>query len=196
TALLAVEICRKTDGIALAIEWAAGRVRSHGLRGTAELINSRFNLLWQGRRSAPSRHQTLQAMLDWSYNLLSESERRVLYRLSVFVAPFQLAAAQWIAADAVLTEAEVAAAIASLIDKSLLSPSMLNGSSYLRLLDTTRTYSSAKLAESGELNAVSRKLAEHLITQFNRSNERKHERRNTDRELMQVGNLRTALAWA
>lgn len=193
---LAVEICRKTDGIALAIEWAAGRVRSHGLRGTAELINSRFNLLWQGRRSALPRHQTLQAMLDWSYNLLSESERRVLYRLSVFVAPFQLAAAQCIAADAVLTDAEVAAVIASLIDKSLLSPSILNGSSYLRLLDTTRTYASAKLAESGELNAVSRKLAEHLITQFNRSNERKHERRNTDRELMQVGNLRTALAWA
>jgi predicted ATPase/DNA-binding winged helix-turn-helix (wHTH) protein len=195
-ALLAVEICRKMDGIALAIEWAAGRVRSHGLRGTAELIDSRFNLLWQGRRSAPPRHQTLQAMLDWSYNLLSESERCVLYRLSVFVGPFQLTAAQWIAADAVLTEAEVAAAIASLIDKSLLSPSALNGSSQLRLLDTTRTYASAKLAESGELNAVSRTLAEYLIVQLNRSNERENERRATDRDVVQVGNMRTALAWA
>ena len=195
-ATLAVEICRKMDGIALAIEWAAGRVRSHGLRGTAELINSRFNLLWQGRRSAPPRHQTLQAMLDWSYNLLSESERRVLYRLSVFVGPFQLAAAQRVAADAVLTEVEVAAAIASLIDKSLLSPSMLNGSSYLRLLDTTRTYASAKLAESGEVNSVSRKLVEYLIAQLNRSNERENERRVADRDVMQVGNMRTALAWA
>ncbi|QIB52344.1 winged helix-turn-helix domain-containing protein [Pseudomonas sp. OIL-1] len=193
---LAVEICRKTDGIALAIEWAAGRVRSYGLRGTAELINSRFNLLWQGRRSAPPRHRTLQAMLDWSYNLLSESERRVLYRLSVFVAPFQLAAAEYIAADAVLTDAEVAAVIASLIDKSMLSPSILNGSNYLRVLDTTRTYASAKLAESGEVDAVSHKLAEHLIAQFNRSNEHENERRDTDRELMQLGNLRAALAWA
>lgn len=196
TALLAVEICRKMDGIALAIEWAAGRVRSYGLRGTAELINSRFNLLWQGRRSAPPRHQTLQAMLDWSYKLLSESERCALYRLSVFVGPFQLAAAQRVAADAVLTEVEVAAAIASLIDKSLLSPSMLNGSSYLRLLDTTRAYASAKLADSGEVNAVSRKLAEYLIEQFNQSSDREHERRAADRDVMQVGNMRTALAWA
>lgn len=196
TAPLAVEICRKTDGIALAIEWAAGRVRSHGLRGTAELINSRFNLLWQGRRSAPPRHQTLQAMLDWSYNLLSESERRVLYRLSVFVGPFQLAAAQRVARDAVLTEVEVAAVIASLVDKSLLSPSMLSGVDYLRLLDTTRMYASGKLAESGEINSVSLELAEYLIAQSNRSDDSENERRVSERDVVQVGNIRTALAWA
>ena len=195
-ALLAVEICRKMDGIALAIEWAAGRVRSHGLRGTAELINSRFNLLWHGRRSAPPRHQTLQAMLDWSYNLLSESERRVLYRLSVFVGPFRLVAAQRVATDAVLEEIEVAAAISSLIDKSLLSPSTLNGSDYLRLLDTTRTYAARKLAESGEINSVSLKLSEYLIAQSNRSNDGDNEPRVADRDVVQVGNLRTALAWA
>lgn len=196
TALLAVEICRKMDGIALAIELAAGRVRSYGVRGTMELLNSRFNLLWQGRRSALPRHQTLQAMLDWSYNLLSESERRVLYRLSAFVGPFQLAAAQWIATDTVLTEAEVVATIESLIDKSLLSSSILNGSSYLRLLDTTRAYASAKLADSGEVNTVSRKLAEYLIEQINRSSNRENERRAADRDALQVGNMRTALAWA
>ncbi len=87
------------DGIALAIELAAGRVRSHGVRGTAELLNSRFNLLWQSRRSALPRHQTLQAMLDWSYNLLSETDRRVLYRLSVLTGPFDLSATRWIASD-------------------------------------------------------------------------------------------------
>src|SRR5690606_6496549 len=108
----------------------------------------------------------LQAMLDWSYKLLSEDERCVLYRLSVFVAPFQLPAAQAVAADAGLTEVEVALVTASLIDKSLLSPSMLNGSSYLRLLDTTRTYASAKLTESGETNAVSRKLVEYFVAQL------------------------------
>lgn len=195
TVPLAVEICRKMDGIALAIEWAAGRVRSHGLRGTAELIDNRFNLLWEGRRSAPPRHQTLQAMLDWSYNLLSETERRVLYRLSVFVAPFQLRAAQSIAADAVLTEVQVAAAIASLIDKSLLSPSMSNGSSYLRLLDTTRTYAASKLTESGELNAVSQRVAEYLIAQLGRV-DRDTEDRVSDRDVIQVGNMRSALVWA
>ncbi|AEC19401.1 transcriptional regulator [Pusillimonas sp. T7-7] len=194
TALLAVDICRKMDGIALAIELAAGRVRSHGLRGTAELINSRFNLLWHGRRTSPPRHQTLQAMLDWSYNLLSESERQVLYRLSIFVAPFHLAAAQWIAADSVLTEDEVAAAIASLIDKSLLSPSISNGSGHLRLLDSTRTYASAKLAESGELNAVSRKLAEYLIAQLSRRDE--NEWQTTDRDVMGSYNMLPALVWA
>ncbi|RTZ47815.1 transcriptional regulator [Candidimonas sp. SYP-B2681] len=196
TALLAVEICRKMDGIALAIELAAGRVRSHGLRGTAELISSRFDLLWHGRRTAPPRHQTLQAMLDWSYNLLSENERRVLFRLSVFVTPFHLAAAQWVATDAVLTQAQVAAATASLTDKSLLSPSMLNGLGHLRLLDSTRTYTLAKLAESGELNAVSRKLAEYLIAQLSRSNERENESQATDRDVMGDYNMRPALVWA
>lgn len=193
---LVVEICRKMDGIALAIELAAGRVRSHGLRGTAELINSRFDLLWQGRRTAPPRHQTLQAMLDWSYKLLSESERRVLYRLSVFVGPFQLLAAQWVAADTVLTELEVTAAITSLIDKSLLSPSTLSGASYLRLLDTTRTYASAKLADSGETNVVLRKLAEYLIEQFDRNNDHENGAQVPDPDVMQVGNIRNALTWA
>ena len=193
---LTVEICRKMDGIALAIELAAARVRSHGLQGTGELINSRFNLLWQGRRSAPPRHQTLEAMLDWSYNLLSERERCVLYRLALFVAPFKLEAAQWIAADAGTTAVQVAEATASLIDKSLLSPSILNGASYLRLLDTTRTYASAKLADAGEVNAVSRRLAEYLIAQISSIKELENEGRATDRDVMQVGDLRTALAWA
>src|SRR5690606_20539707 len=127
TAPFAAEICQKMDGIALAIELAAGRVRSHGLQGTAELINSRFDLLWHGRRTAPPRHQTLQATLDWSYKLLSENERSVLYRLSVFVTPFSLEAAQRIAKDAILMECEVATAVASLADKSLLSSSISNG---------------------------------------------------------------------
>src|SRR5690606_4199686 len=196
TAPLAVEICRKMDGIALAIELAAGRVRSHGLRGTAELISSRFDLLWHGRRTAPPRHQTLQAMLDWSYNLLSENERRVLVRLSVFVTPFHLAAAQWVATDAVLTQTHVSAAIASLTDKSLLSPSTLNGSRHLRLLDSTRAYASTKLAESGELNAVSRKLTEYLIAQLSGNNERENEWQATNRDVMGGYNMRSALVWA
>ncbi|MBM0107063.1 winged helix-turn-helix domain-containing protein [Steroidobacter sp. S1-65] len=194
-AALAGEICRRMDGIALAIELAAGRVRSHGVRGTAELLHHRFNLLWQGRRSALPRHQTLQAMLDWSYNLLSDTDRRVLYRLSVFVGPFDLSAAQRIAADAALDEAAVTEAIESLIDKSLLSSSMLNGVSYLRLLDTTRAYASAKLVDSGEFPTVSRRLAEYLIARLGDS-ERGRKPSDADRAFVQVGSVRAALDWA
>jgi len=193
---LTVEICRKMDGIALAIEWAAGRVRSHGLRGTAELIENRFSLLWQGRRSAPPRHQTLQAMLDWSYNLLSETERRVLYRLSVFVAPFKLQAAQFVASNADISEIQVAEGVASLVDKSLLSPSILNGSSQLRLLDTTRAYASTKLIDSGEADSVSQRLARYLIAQLSQDTLGVREGNERNHNVEQVGNLRAALAWA
>jgi predicted ATPase/DNA-binding winged helix-turn-helix (wHTH) protein len=97
-ALIVAGICRRLDGIALAIELAAGRVSSHGIRGTAELLDNRFKLLWQGRRTALPRHQTLNAMLDWSYNLLQEGDKLVLCRLSVFVGFFTLKAAASVAA--------------------------------------------------------------------------------------------------
>src|SRR6202453_3603358 len=86
------EICRKLDGIALAIELAAGRVSAYGIRGVATLLDQRFGLLWRGRRTALPRHQTLAATLDWSYDLLSPTERLVLRRLAVFVGGFSLQA--------------------------------------------------------------------------------------------------------
>jgi predicted ATPase/DNA-binding winged helix-turn-helix (wHTH) protein len=193
-AAIAGEICRRMDGIALAIELAASRVRSHGVHGTAELLNSRFNLLWQGRRSALPRHQTLQAMLDWSYNLLSETDRRVLCRLSVFVGSFDLEAVRWVATDDSIDEMGATAAVGSLLDKSLLSSPALHGLSSLRLLETTRAYASKMLAESAEFSAVSRKLAEYLIAQFAREGNGRVGF--ADRLTVQVGNIRAALAWA
>ena len=85
------EICGKLDGIALAIELAAVRVGVHGLREIAALLDGRLKLEWRGRRTAPPRHQTLGATLDWSYGLIEESERIVLRRLAVFAGPFTLA---------------------------------------------------------------------------------------------------------
>lgn len=196
TARLVVEICRKMDGIALAIELAASRVRSHGLRGTAELIDNRFDLLWQGRRTAPPRHQTLHAMLDWSYNLLSEDERRVLYRLSVFVAPFPLVAAQWVASDASMPQAHVAIIIANLIDKSLISPLIIKGSGQLRLLDSTRAYATPKLAQSGESDAVSRRLAEYLVARLTPATGYQQTWQPTDHDGSTGYNIRPALTWA
>ncbi len=92
------EICRRLDGIALAIELAAGRANACSVQETMALLNDRFKLLWQGRRTALPRHQTLSAALDWSYDLLSEVERRVLNRLSVFAGLFALEAARSVVA--------------------------------------------------------------------------------------------------
>src|SRR6201987_6490793 len=131
--------CRRLDGIALAIEPAAGRVGSLGIRRTAELLDNRFSLLWQGRRTALPRHQTLNAMLDWSYNLLSPDEKAVLGRLSVFAGDLTLAAACSVAADAEIDQASSAKAITGLLAKSLISKTESRGLTYYRLLDITRT---------------------------------------------------------
>ena len=112
-------ICRRLDGIALALELAAGSVRAHGICGTAELLEQRFGLLWQGRRTALPRHRTLNALLDWSYNLLAEHEQRVLRRLSIFAGGFTLEAAQAVGADTNATTQEVFEALTNLVNKSL-----------------------------------------------------------------------------
>src|SRR5258706_2331887 len=156
---IAARICRRLDGIALAIELAATRVRSLGIPGNAELLDNRFSLLWHCRRTALPRHETLNAMLDWSYGLLSEREKVVLCGLSVFVGNFTLQAAGSVAAETETNEAEIIAAIASLVAKSLISTTVINGSAYYRLLDATRAYAIAKLAERGEADRIARRHA-------------------------------------
>src|SRR3984957_9944088 len=118
---IVARICRRLDGIPLAIELAAGRVGSLGIRGIAELLDNRFNLLWHGRRTALPRHETLSAMLDWSYSLLSEREKLVLCQLSVFVGDFTLEAAGSVVSETEVDEADVIDAVASLAAKSLIS---------------------------------------------------------------------------
>ena len=194
---IVARICRRLDGVALAIEFAAGRVGSLGIRGTAELLDSRFSLLWHGRRTALPRHQTLNAMLDWSYNLLSECEKVVLCRLSVFVGDFTLQAARSVASDTKVDEADVIDAVASLVAKSLICTTVLDESTY-RLLDTTRAYAAAKLAECDEADRIARrhaifysKFLEHdeiiqsLFDEHDLSGYAPH-----------IGNVRAALGWA
>ncbi len=153
------EICRRLDGIALAIELVGSRVGAYGVRGTAELLDHRFKLLWPGRRSAPQRHQTLQAMLDWSYNLLSEFEKTILCQLGTFVSHFTLEGALSVAGDTGAEAAFVAEALASLVNKSLVWNSDVGGSTSYRLPDTTRIYAAAKLAERGEERRAARRHA-------------------------------------
>src|SRR5713101_8764973 len=155
------KVCRKLDGIALALELAAGRVGAYGIKGIASLLDGPCRLLWQGRRTASPRHQTLSAMLDSSYNLLPESERLIFRRLSVFVGAFSLEAAQFVAAGDILESEQVAEAIAGLVTKSLVAVETNRTGTLYRLLDTTRAYVLAKMIDSGERNTIAQRHAIH-----------------------------------
>jgi predicted ATPase/DNA-binding winged helix-turn-helix (wHTH) protein len=133
-------ICRKLDGVALAIELAARRVEAHGLQQTAELLDQRLTLLWLGSRTAPPRQKTLQATLDWSYGLLSELERVVLRRLTVFVGHFTMDAALAVVTSADIDQALVFRAIDNLVIKSMVATRPIGAMMRYRLLDTTRAY--------------------------------------------------------
>ena len=156
-ALLVADICRKLDGIPLAIELAAGRVDAFGLATTHALLDSRLRLSWPGRRTALPRHVTLNATLDWSYDLLSPEEARLLRALSTFAGSFPLDAAQAVADDA--SRAGAPEALAGLVAKSLVSADRWRTPVQYRLLDTTRDYARLKLEAAGELPAVAARHA-------------------------------------
>jgi predicted ATPase/DNA-binding winged helix-turn-helix (wHTH) protein len=162
------EICRKLDGIALAIELAAGRVSAYGIRGVATLLDQRFGLLWRGRRTALPRHQTLAATLDWSYDLLHEFERTILRRLSVFAGIFTPEAARSVAAGDDVDGALVISTMDDLVTKSLITADTSDAITHFRLLDTTRTYAWQKLAESGETDRIARRHALYCRELFDR----------------------------
>ena len=191
-------VCRKMDGIALAIELAASRAGVYGIPETARLLDDRFGLVWKGRRTAEPRHQTLTSMLDWSYRLLSDRERRVLCRLSVFVQDFTIEAACVVAADEDGKDALISDAIARLAAKSLISTKSGGGKTYYRLLDITRAYASVKLRESGLLNDVCKRhainfcgfLKQDVTTQYGIGEN------DLSQYSLQVGNIRAALDWA
>jgi predicted ATPase len=193
------EICRKLDGIALAIELAAGRVSAHGIRETAALLDNRFRLLWHGRRTALPRHQTLSATLDWSYDLLSELERAVLRRLAVFVGIFTLEAAMAVAADDEIDGAQVVDSLGVLVAKSLVSVNTGDATTRYRLLDTTRAYALAKLVDSGEADATARRHAFYFRDFLEReevapSTSSRHGA--YPRGAEHLGNVRAALEWS
>ncbi|HJQ84688.1 MAG TPA: AAA family ATPase [Candidatus Binatia bacterium] len=147
-----VEICRRLDGIPLAIELAAARVRHLSPEEIARRLDDRFRLLTGGPRGARQRQQTLAAALDWSHQLLGARERTLLRRCAVFVDGFSLAAAEGVCAGDGLARAEVVDALAALVDKSLVS---LHATEHrYRLLETIRLYAEERLVEAGEAHAV------------------------------------------
>ena len=139
------DLCRRLDGVPLALELAAGRVRIYGIRGIAALVGNACCLLWPGPRTKPLRHRTLYAALDWSYNLLSASERLALHRLCRIDGPFCLEAA---AGDQV-ANAPLAEGLARLAEKSLVCVDVAANPPQYRLLEATRAYVAQKIAESG-----------------------------------------------
>ena len=194
---IVAEICRRLDGIALALELAASRVGVHGVRGTASLLDKQFRLLWRGRRTALPRHQTLSATLDWSYNLLSPTEQLVLRRLAVFVGGFSLEAALDVVAES-LDPAELTETLATLVDKSLVTSDGTTAMRY-RLLDTTRAYAWQKLTESGEDLKIIRRHCEHMIhvlEQFGATIWAPPNPESIHFFVSNLGNLRAALEWS
>jgi predicted ATPase/DNA-binding winged helix-turn-helix (wHTH) protein len=156
-----VDLCRKLDGIALAIELATARIDTLGVRGLSARLKDGMQLLTVGYRTALPRHQTLRSMLDWSYDWLPDAERVVLSRLSVFAGEFALEAASIVAADSDITASDVAGHVASLVTKSLVAADIGGEEPRYRLLETTRAYALEKLHESGEFDAVARRHLEY-----------------------------------
>ena len=156
------DICRRLDGVALALELAAGRVEVFGLLGVAARLEDRVRLLTHGRRTALPRHQTLSATLDWSYDALSESEQAALRRLSVFAGGFTLEAAQAVATEDFVASSDIVEVVASLVSKSLLNADVTTAIGHYRLLDTTKAYALKKLVESGEFDLAARRHAMHI----------------------------------
>ena len=155
------EICRHLDGMPLAIELAAARVRSLSVEQIEQRLDDRFHLLTGGSRTAPPRQQTLISTLDWSYALLSATEQKVLQHLSVFAGGATLEAAEWVCAGEKVESAEVLDTLSHLVDKSLVTADksehgemrhLPGGSLRYRLLETIRQYALEKLRESGEVD--------------------------------------------
>jgi len=191
-----VAICRRLDGIPLAIELAATRIVAFGVEGVAARLDDRFRLLTGGRRTALPRHQTMRATLDWSYDLLPATERAVLRRLAIFAGGFTLDAAAAVATADGLGEPEVVDGVGNLVAKSLVSADLDGTSTRYRLLETTRAYGLAKLAKSGELDQVSRRHAGYyrdLLERAERESEARPPAKWRNRYARHLDNARAAL---
>jgi predicted ATPase/DNA-binding winged helix-turn-helix (wHTH) protein len=199
-AAMIAAICRRLDGIPLAIELAAARAAMLGVEEVATHLDDRFRILTGGRRTALPRHQTLRATLDWSYELLSEPERVLLRRLAVFAGVFRLEAASAVVASPEIAPAEVVDGIANLVAKSLVTVVAAGRTvARYRLLDTMRAYALEKLAESGECQWLARRHAKHCWDLIERA-EVEWETRPTAawpaEYAAEIDNLRAALDWA
>jgi non-specific serine/threonine protein kinase len=159
-------ICTHLDGIPLALELAAARTRSLSVEQINERLGDRFRLLTSGSRTALPRQQTLRATLDWSYDLLTEDERVVLRRLSVFPGSFNVDAASAVASDAGIDGFAVIDLLSRLVERSLVVADTSSGDTRYRMLETTRAYGLEKLAEGREIHEVKQQHARYFRDRF------------------------------
>ncbi|HXB87158.1 ATP-binding protein, partial [Mycobacterium sp.] len=192
------EICRRLDGLPLAIELAAARVRALSLAEILESLHDRFRLLTGGARTAVRRQQTLRASVDWSHALLTEPERVLFRRLAVFLGGFDLDAAQTVAGAGDVQRYQVLDQLTLLVDKSLVGADDSGGRTRYRLLETVRQYALEKLGESGEADAVRARHRDHytalaavLDAPAGRDYEQRLEQADTE-----IDNLRAAFGWS
>ncbi|HWX29112.1 MAG TPA: winged helix-turn-helix domain-containing protein [Steroidobacteraceae bacterium] len=192
------EMCRKLDGIPLAIELAAGQVAALGLKNTV----ARLELLKLSHRTAVPRHRTLKATLDWSYDLLSDAERIVFRRIAPFVGHFTLNGARHVAGELGAGAGDIFDAIAGLVEKSLIATRVDEAQAQYRLLDTTRAYALEKLDEHAEVDVVVRRHAEYVAGYLESQRAALLALLKVERGAAypspsgQLGNIRAALEWS
>jgi predicted ATPase/class 3 adenylate cyclase/DNA-binding CsgD family transcriptional regulator len=192
------EICARLDGLPLAIELAAARVRALSLAEILDSLHDRFRLLTGGARTAVRRQQTLRASVDWSHALLTEPERVLFRRLAAFFGGFDLDAAQAVAGGGEVQRFQVLDLLTLLVDKSLVVADDSVGRTRYRLLETVRQYALEKLGESGEADAVRARHRDHYTTLavlFDAPAGRDYEQRLEQAET-EIDNLRAAFGWS
>ena len=192
-------LCRRLDGIPLAIELAAARVRSLSPEDLVARLDQRFKLLTHGSRAALERHQTLRNTIDWSYDLLTPTERHALHRLSVFAGGCDLAAAEAVLPGGALDAVDVVDVLGQLVDKSLVVADDAEAGVRYRLLETIRQYAQERLDASGDPVAVRRRHADHYVAVAEAAGPHLRGREHlewTGVVTRDIDNLRAALDWA
>ena len=191
------EICRRLDGIPLAIELAASRLRAFSPAEIAAGLHDRFRLLTGGSRTAVRRQQTLRGSVDWSHALLTEPERVLFRRLAVFAGGFDRMAAEIVGSANDLDQHQVLEQLAELVDKSLVAAEEAEGATRYRLLETIRQYAAEKLAESGEADAVRTRHRDHYAVVASELARPAGDRHRQIRQVEDnIDNLRAAFQWS
>jgi predicted ATPase/class 3 adenylate cyclase/DNA-binding CsgD family transcriptional regulator len=197
-AAVVAEICTRLDGLPLAIELAAARVRALSLAEILDSLHDRFRLLTGGARTAVRRQQTLRASVDWSHALLTEPERVLFRRLAVFQGGFDLDAAQTVAGSGAVERYQVMDQLTLLVDKSLVVANDSRGRTRYRLPETVRQYALEKLGESGEADAVRARHRDHYTVMAARLDApagSDYEQR-LEQAHVEIDNLRASYGWS
>jgi predicted ATPase/class 3 adenylate cyclase/DNA-binding CsgD family transcriptional regulator len=198
TVAVVTEICRRLDGLPLAIELAAARVRALTLTEILDSLHDRFRLLTGAARTAVRRQQTLRASVDWSHALLTEPERILFRRLSAFMGGFDLDAARAVGGGGDVQRHQVLDQLTLLVDKSLVVAEDVNGHTRYRLLETVRQYAQEKLGESGEAHTVRTSHRDHYAAMAALLDAPARHGYDAlfDQAEIEIDNLRAAFAWS